>query len=143
MLPDNIVCKLERCSLRRGNETLERSHKRCDLLIKAHARHAVVTARNNTEQLAVRGSVVGDGDGRETVLFLERKHICKRCIRREVRVRNNKTRLIVLHSCDHRSLTLNRLRAVNKGHAALLCECNSKVIVGDSLHYRRDERNIQ
>ena len=52
MLPDNIVCKLERCSLRRGNETLERSHKRCDLLIKAHARHAVVTARNNTEQLA-------------------------------------------------------------------------------------------
>lgn len=50
MLPDDVVCFLQRRLRRRGDELFQRRHERADLLAAVHAGDAVIAARNDAEQ---------------------------------------------------------------------------------------------
>lgn len=50
MLPDDVVCFLQRRLRWRGDELFQRRHERADLLAAVHAGDAVIAARNDAEQ---------------------------------------------------------------------------------------------
>lgn len=114
MLPDDVVCFLQRRLRWRGDELFQRRHERADLLAAVHAGDAVIAARNDAEQAAVRRAVIRDGDGRIAVLRLERQNVRQCAVRRQVGRRDDKARLVVLDAGDHRRLGFNGLRAINK-----------------------------
>ena len=84
----------------RGDELLARRHEfRAPGRRGLHAAHAVVAARDDAEQLAVGRAVLGDGDGGVAGLLLAapaRRPAC--ASRRDVRVADDKTRLVALHA---------------------------------------------
>ena len=63
VIPDNIVCFLERGALGSGDELFKRSHELGNACGKLHAGNAVIAAGDDTEKLAGSGSVLGDGHG--------------------------------------------------------------------------------
>ena len=143
MLPDDVVCFLQRRLRWRGDELFQRRHERADLLAAFHAGDAVVAARNDAEQAAVRRAVVRDGDGRIAVLRLERQNVRQCAVRRQVGRRDDKSRLVVLDAGDHRGLRFDGLRTINKRQPAFLRQRDGQLIIGNGLHDRRHHGDIQ
>ena len=143
MLPDDVVCFLQRRLRWRGDELFQRRHERADLLAAVHAGDAVIAARNDAEQAAVRRAVVRDGDGRIAVLRLERQNVRQCAVRRQVGRRDDKASLVVLDAGDHRRLGFNGLRAINKRQPAFLRQRDGQLIIGNGLHDRRHHGDIQ
>ena len=143
VLPDDVVGLLERGGGRGGDKLFARRHELMHLDVRAHAAHAVVAARHDAEELAVGRCVLGDGDGGKAVLFLEREHVGKRVLGRQIGSRRHKARLAALHAAHHLRLALNGLRAEDERKAALLGKGDSKRVIRDRLHDRRDHRDIQ
>ena len=96
-----------------------------------------------TQELAVRGGVLGDGDGGEAVFLLQGQHVAQRCVRGQVRGTDDEPGLAALHPADHGGLVLNGLRAVDEGQAALLGQGHGQGVVGDSLHDSGDHGDVQ
>ena len=143
VLPDDVVCFLERSGGGRGDELFARRHEFAHLQVRSHAAHAVVAARHYAEEPAVGGSVLGDGDGRIAVALLEREHVGERVVRREVRSRRHKARLVVLHAAHHLGLALDGLGAEDERKAALLGKGDAQRVVRHRLHDGRGHRDIQ
>ena len=119
MLPDEIVRLRQREIRIRVNEALERRHEILDGRVEAHARHAVVAARDDADELAVRCAVLRDRHRRMSRRVLERQDLAERRRRLDVRIAAHEARLVVLDARDHRRFLLGRLRTVDEGHAAL------------------------
>ena len=109
VLPDDIVCGLERRVVGSGDELFERRHEVADKLATVVARRTVVTGRDDAEELAVAGAVIRDGHAGVARLFLQVHDLLERHVRRERRVGLDKACLVGLDLCDHRSLGLHGL----------------------------------
>ena len=142
MIPDNVIGNLQGSILRCGNQLFKRSHELSNLGGALHTADAVITAGNNTQQLAVRGTIFGNSHGGMTGLFLQLQDICQGLIRLDVGIADNKASLVALDAGNHRSLRLNALRAIDEGHAALACQSDCHGVVGYRLHDSGNHRDI-
>ena len=133
VLPDDVVGLLERGGGGGGDELFARRHKFAHLHVRAHAADA---ARHDAEEPAVGRCILGDGDGGKAVLLLERKHVGKRVLRRQVGGGGHKARLAALHAAHHLGLALDGLRAEDEGKAALLGKGDGQRVVRNGLHDR-------
>ena len=122
VIPDYIVCLLERGALGSGDELFKRSHELGNGGGKLHARNAVVAAGNYAEKLAGGRAVLGDGHGGVAVALFKLEHILERCVGGDVRSAGNKACLVAFYASHHCRLVLYRLRAVYERYAALLCQ---------------------
>ncbi len=134
VIPDDVVGFLEAGVGGRGDELFARRHELTDRGVHVHAGYAVIAARHEAEQFPVGACILGDGDGGEAVLLLERKHVRQRVLRREIGGARHKAGFVSLHAPNHLRLVLERLGAVNEGQAALLGQGNGERVIGDSLH---------
>ena len=143
MLPDDIVCNLQGGSFGCGDELCKRRHEVLDLLGRFHAAHAVISAGNDTEQLAVRRSVLGHRHGGVSLLLRERKNVRQGVLGGEIGVADNEACLIIFHAGNHSRLVFNGLRAVNKGKPAFLRKSNGESVVRNRLHDCTRHGNVQ
>ncbi len=142
VIPNDVVCFLERGLLRRGNQLFKRSHELADTGRTIHAADAVVTAGDNAQQLAVGRAVSGDSHGGMAGARLELQHIGERLFRLDVGIADNKACLVALDAGNHRSFRFNALGAVDERHAAFLGQCDCHGIIGNRLHDCRNHRDI-
>ena len=143
MLPNDIVGSLQ-CGVSGGNHHFfSGSHKGGNLLRAVHTAYAVVTAGDDTQQLAGGSAIFGDCHGGEAVAFLQCQHIVKGSIGSQVGGGNHKACLVALDLGNHCCLRFDGLRAVDKAQAALLCQGNCQRVVGNGLHNGRGHRNVQ
>ena len=142
VVPDDVVCGLEAGVRRGGDELVERGHEFLDLDVAAHTGNAVVAARDDAEQLAVRGAVVGDSHGGVTGALLERQYLGEGVLRLYVGVGNDKACLVALDARDHGRFALDRLRAEDERNAALLRQRDRHAVIGYRLHDRRHHRDV-
>ena len=143
IVPDYIICLFERGVRRRGDKACAGRHELRHLEIGGHTGYAVVSSGNDTEQVAVVRTVVGDGDSTVTVAFDKREHISQRIIGGKVGVAYNKACLVALYARYHGSLILNALRTVDKGHSSLTCERYCHPVIGYRLHHSRHKRYVE
>ena len=143
MIPDHIV-RLGKRRVRGGaDQLLERRHELLHLHVDGHAADAVVTARDQTQELTVGGSIVGHGDGRVAASFLQLENVRERVVGGNVRITDYETGLIRFYLFDHRGFALDTLGAVDEAHAALGGQGHGHTVVGDGLHDRGDQRDVQ
>ena len=109
MIPDNVVRYLQRRVCRGSDQLVKRGHKLGDLYAALHTGNTVVTAGNNTKQLAVGRTVLSDRHRRVAGLFLKRQHIRKRLLRAQVGVGYDEARFVRLDAGDHSRLALDGL----------------------------------
>ena len=143
VVPDYIICFLERCGVRSGDELFEGSHERRNLLVAGHAADAVVSARNYADEFAVSRAVLGHGYSGMAVLLLESDNVVESRVGSDVRVADDEAGLEILCPCDHGRLILYALRAEDERHAALLCERHGELLAGDGLHDGGSQRDVE
>ena len=143
VLPDDVVGFLERGGRGSGDKLFARRHELAHLQISAHAAHAVIAARHDAEELAVGRCILSDRNGGKAVFLLEREHVRKRVLRRQVGGGGYKARLAALHAAHHLRLALDGLRAEDERKAALLGKGDGQRVVRHRLHNGRDHRDIQ
>ena len=143
VLPDDVVCFLERGVGVRGDQIFKLGHEFRDRSVQLHAADAVVAAGDDADQLAVGGAVLGDCDGGMSGLILELEDILEGLVRADIGIAGDKARLVALDSGHHCSLILNRLGTINKGDAALFCQRNRHLVVRNRLHDCGNQRDIQ
>ena len=143
MLPDDVVGFLQGRAVGRGDHLLARRHELAHLGLGVHAAHAVVAARDDADQAAVGRAVLGDGDGGVTGLLTQRQNVGQRRIGADVRIALDEARLVALDAGDHRGLILDRLRAIEERHAALLRQRDGQPVAGHGLHHGRDHRHVE
>ena len=143
MIPDDIVGLLEGGALGGSNEPLIGGHEGADLGGGVHTADPVVTAGDDAQELALAGTVGGNGHGGVTGALLQVQHILHGGVRGEVGIAGDKARLVALHPSHHSRLILHGLGAVDKGDAALLCQSHRQGVVGHGLHDSRHQRDIQ
>ena len=143
VLPDDVVGFLQGRAVGRGDHLLARRHELAHLGLGVHAAHAVVAARDDADQAAVGRAVLGDGDGGVTGLLTQGQNVGQRRIGADVRIALDKARLVALDAGDHRGLVLDRLRAVEERHAALLRQRDGQPVAGHGLHHGRDHRHVE
>ena len=88
-------------------------------------------------------AVFRDGDGGVAGLLAQGQNVRQRCVGADVRIALDKARLVALDAGDHRGFVLDRLRAVQERHAALLRQRDSQPVAGHGLHHGRDHRHVQ
>ena len=143
VIPDDVVGLLQARRGGGGDELFARGHELTHRQVGAHARDAVVTARHDAEKLAVRGGVLGDGDGGEAVFLLQGEHIRERVVGREVRGAHDEAGLVRLDAAHHLGLALDGLGAIDEGQAALLGQGDGERVVRDGLHDGRNHGDVQ
>ena len=143
VLPDDVVGFLQGRAVGRGDHLLARGHELTHLGLGVHAAHAVVAARDDADQAAVGRAVLGDGDGGVTGLLTQGQNVGQRCIGADVGVAAHEARFVALDAGDHRGLVLDRLRAVEERHAALLRQRDGQPVAGHGLHHGRDHRHVE
>ena len=143
VIPDDVVGDLEGGVLGGGDQLLERGHELGDLLLAGHAGQAVVALGDDAEQLAVGGSIVGDGHGGVTRLLLQGHNLVKRHVGGKVGVGLDETSLVVLHAGDHGGFLLDGLVAVDEAQTALGCQGDGHVVVGHGGHDGADHGDIE
>ena len=121
---------------------LDRRHEVADLLVRRHAADAVIAARHNAEQLAVRAAVLRDGNRGVTRFGLELQNVSQRLVRRDVRITHHEPGLVSLCARHHGGLGLHALGTVNERNAALLGKGHSHLIVGNGLHDSRNHGDV-
>ena len=143
VLPDDVVGFLQGRAVGRGDHLLARRHEFAHRRLGRHAAHAVVAARDDADQAAVSRAVLGDGDGGVAGLLPQGQNVRQCRVGADVRIAAHKARLVALDTGDHRSLVLDRLRAVQERHAALLRQRDGQPVAGHGLHHGRDHRHVQ
>ena len=143
VLPDDVVGFLQGRAIGRGDHLLARRHEFAHRRLGRHAAHAVVAARDDADEAAVSRAVLGDGDGGVAGLLPQGQNVRQCRVGADVRIAAHKARLVALDTGDHRSLVLNRLRAVQERHAALLRQRDGQPVAGHGLHHGRDHRHVQ
>ena len=143
MLPDDVVRAFQGRISRGSHHLVDGGHELGDLGVHVHAGHAVVTGSDDAQQVAVRGAVVRDGDGGEAVLRLQIQHVLQGLIRGQVGCRRHEAGLIALDPRDHCGFILHGLRSVNERDAALFRQRDRHAVVGDGLHDRADQRDVE
>ena len=142
-LPDEVVRLCEGRGVRiRPDELFKRRHKGVYLRIERHARDAIVAARHDADELAVRRAVLRDRHRGVPRLREEVEYAAERRVRADVGVTADKAGLVVFHARDHRRLFLDGLRAVDEGNAALFSERNRHCVIRDRLHDRGGHGNV-
>ena len=142
VVPDDVVAVVEAGVGGSHNQLVQRGHELGNLEVGGHTGQAVVAGGNDAQQLAVGAAVLRDGDGGVTGAGLEIQHIGQGRLRGKVGVGGYKTFLIRLDAANHIRLGLNRLGAVDEGHAALLGQRNGQFFAGDRLHDGGNHGNV-
>ena len=124
VVPDKVICHFEGGILSCGNKLISWSHKLRYQLRAIIARRAIVTRGNNAHELTARSAVICDRHSGVTSLLFKIKHVTKGHLWSKGGVRNNKACLVALNLTNHLSFIFSRLRAINKGNAALLSQGN-------------------
>ena len=110
-------------------------------ICKAYSRE-IEYNEDNTEQLAVRGAVIGNSHGGVTGALLQLEDFLKGGVRLYVGVGYDEACLVALYAGNHGSLTLDRLRTEDKGDTALLRQCDRHTIIRYRLHDCGNHRNV-
>ena len=134
VVPDDVVCKLERSVLRRHDELLARCHDLRHLCIERHAGQAVIALGHDSQQLAMRLGTFGHGHRRMAGPLEQLDHLGQRHIGRQVGVGHHETRLVIFDAGDHGRLIFDRLRAVDEGHAAFGGKGDGHLVIRHRLH---------
>ena len=143
VVPDDVVGDLEADVLIAHDELLTRGHELGDLLLVVIAAGAVVTAGDDTQELALGGAVVGDRHGRVAGFLLELDDLLHGHVGGQRGIGLNETSLVILNGLDHSSLGLGGLRTVNEGQATLGSERDTHVDARDGLHNGGNHGNVQ
>ena len=143
VVPDDVVCFLERGALGSGDELLKRGHELGNAGCGVHAGNAVVAAGDYAEQLAVCLAVGGDCHGGVALLRLECEHVREGRVGGDVRCAGHEACLIALDASYHCRLVLDGLRAVDERNAALLGKRNCHRVVGNGLHDGGSEGSVE
>ena len=143
VLPDDVVGFLEGDAEATDLELGEGGHKVLDERILGRGADAVVTAGDDTEQTAVGRAVFGDADRRVTHSGTQSEDITQRSVGANVGVARYEACLELLHAAYHFGLLSDGLRAVDEGEPAIASQLDGQRIVGDRLHDRRDEGDIE
>ena len=142
VLPDDVVCGLERRAFPGVDEPIKRRHERAHRRLRRHAAHAVIAACDDAHQPPGRRAVLGDGHGRMPRARLEREHVLQRIVRAQVGIARHKPRLVALDPAHHLRLLFNRLRRIQEGDAALPRKRNGHPVVRHRLHDGGYERDV-
>ena len=62
IIPDNVIGLFQRCAFFRIDHLFDRCHKAFHLIRRIHTADPVITAGNDTYQLAVDRTVIGDSN---------------------------------------------------------------------------------
>ena len=143
VVPDYIVCFLERGVFGRGDELFARSHEFRYTKLRRHTRNTVIASGNDAEQMTVAASVVCYRNSAVTVAFDKRKHVSQSVLRSKVGIAYHKACLVAFYARDHGSLIGYALRPVNKRKTALACKSYCHFVVRNRLHYSGDERYVE
>ena len=142
MLPDDVVCFLQRGILIRIDQILKFRHELGDLRLRSHPADAVILVRHDSKKLSSAFPVIRHRDGGMSRFLRDIEHVRQCHIRRHVGIAHHKSGPVTLHPSHHFHLLLNRLRAINKGQAAFLCQRDRKSVVGNRLHDRGYHRDV-
>ena len=134
LFPNDIVSLLQGGILTSNDHLVNRSHKVANLGGTVHAAGTIVTAGNDTFQLAVNGAIAGYSHGGVTGALLQSQDISQSAVRTNVRIAANKACTMCLYASNHSCLVLNGLGAIDEGNAALFGQSNCQLFTGNSLH---------
>ena len=143
VVPDDVVGNLEADVLVAHDELLARGHELGDLLLVVIAAGAIVTAGNDTQELALGGAVVGDRHGGVAGLLLELDDLLHGHVGGQRGIGLNKAGLVILDGLDHGGLGLGGLRTVDEGQATLGSERDTHVDARDGLHDGGNHGDVQ
>lgn len=143
VVPDHVVGNLEADVLVAHDELLTRGHELGDLLLVIIAAGAIVTAGDDTHELALGGAIVGNRHGGVTGLLLEGDNLLHGHVGGQRGIGLHKTGLVILNGLDHSSLGLGALGTVNEGQATLGSERDTHVDARDGLHDGGNHGDVQ
>ena len=143
VVPDDVVGNLEANVLVAHDELLTRGHELGDLLLVVIAAGAVVTAGDDTQELALGGAVVGDRHSGVAGLLLELDDLLHGHVGGQRGIGLNEASLVILDGLDHGGLGLGGLRTVDEGQAALGSERDTHVDARDGLHDGGNHGDVQ
>ena len=143
VVPDDVVRFLEARVGRGDDELLTRGHELRNGRIEAHTGKAIVAARDDAEQLALRLAALGDGHGSMTALLLQSDDVGEGRIGGKVGIAAHEARLVILDASDHGRLVLDGLGAVDEGQASLLSKGDGHAVIGNGLHDGGNHRDGQ
>ena len=118
VFPDDVIGIFEGSGIGGSDELFTGRHELFDFGGRVHTRYTVVLGTDDAEELAVRGTVIGDGDGGVTGALFQSQDIGKGVVRSQVARGDNEALLIVLDAGDHGGLRLDGLGAEDEGDTA-------------------------
>ena len=143
LVPDDVVGHRERRRVRIGiDELVKRRHEVASLFVEAHAREAIVAARDDADEFAGRRAVFRDSHRGMARLFEQFEDFAERRLWRDVRIARDEAGLVVLDARDHGSLFLDGLGAIDEGDAALFRERDGHGVVRNGLHDGGNHRDV-
>ena len=143
VVPDDVVGNLEADVLVAHDELLTRGHELGDLLLVIIAAGAIVTAGDDTHELALGGAIVGNRHSGVTGLFLEGDNLLHSHVGSQRGIGLDKAGLVILDGLDHGGLGLGGLGTVNEGQATLGSERDTHVDARDGLHDGGNHGDVQ
>ena len=143
VVPDDVVGNLKADVLVAHDELLTRGHELGNLLLVVIAAGAIVTAGDDTQELALGSAVVGDRHGGVTGLLLELDDLLHGHVGGQRGIGLNETSLVILNGLDHSSLGLGGLRTVDEGQATLGSKRDTHVDARDGLHDGGNHGDVQ
>ena len=143
VVPDDVVGNLEADVLVAHDELLTRGHELGNLLLVVIAAGTIVTAGNDTQELALGGAIVGDRHGGVAGLLLELDNLLHGHVGGQRGIGLNETSLVILNGLDHSSLGLAGLRTVDEGQATLGSKRDTHVDARDGLHDGGNHGDVQ
>ena len=142
VFPDNII-SLSQAGISAGiNQFLKWSHKLLGRSLQAHTGYTIITAGNNTQQLAGRSTVLSYSHSRVASLFFQCQNLSNSCFRSNIGIAVYEAGLEVLYPCYHSCLFLNTLGTIDKGNAALTSQCYCHAVIRYRLHDSRGHWNV-
>ena len=143
VIPDDVVGLFQAGAFRSGDEFLPWSHERLDFGVHVHTADPVVTAGDQSQESAFRRAVFRHRHGGVAGPLFQGYHFCKRIIRFQVGIALDKSGFVGFCLADHGSFLFDRLRSVDEGDSALLCQSDCQGIAGDGLHDRGNHWDVQ
>ena len=143
VVPDDVVGDLEADVLVAHDELLTRGHELGDLLLVVIAAGTIVTAGDDTQELALGGAVVGDRHGGVTGLVLELDDLLHGHVGGQRGIGLDEAGLVILDGLNHGGLGLGGLGTVDEGQAALGSERDTHVDARDGLHDGGNHGDVQ
>ena len=141
--PDDVVSFRKSRACICIDELFKWSHELRYRCIHGHACYTIVTARNNTQKLSRRRTILGNRHRRMSGDFLERENFTKCSRRLDVGIAGNKSGFIALYLFDHLSFLLRCLRAIQEGKTSFLCQRDCHPVIRNGLHDSRYHRDIK